>query len=283
LANVGAKLNLSTGAKMSALTSRFRLLHADVTPLLLPNAWDAVSARLFESLGAKAIATTSAGMAWSLGYTDGRSLPFDEVVDAVRRMIRVVTVPVSVDIENGYSDEPAVVADNVMRLVELGVAGINIEDGQDDSALLAKKISAIKGAVSKAGKDLFVNARSDVYLANLAEPGKRAAESIARGKRYAEAGADGLFLPLLIEATEIQEVAKSIGLPLNVMARPELPPARALGQLGVRRLSTGSGVDENLLGHAAKLVGTFLEDGNSASLSAGAMPYPNVQALFAHP
>src|SRR5581483_7894245 len=114
---------------MSQAAATFRHLHSNTTPVRLPNAWDAGSARLFESQGATAIATTSAGVAWALGYQDSRSLPVDEVVAAASRMARVLSVPLSVDIENGYSDNPQAVAATVRRLVDLGVAGINIEDG----------------------------------------------------------------------------------------------------------------------------------------------------------
>src|ERR1700722_2722709 len=110
---------------MTNTVTTFRELHKNTTPLRLPNAWDAGSARLFESQGATAIATTSAGVAWALGYQDGRLLPVDEVIGAASRMARVLKVPLSFDIENGYSDDPKIVADNVMRLVDLGVAGIN--------------------------------------------------------------------------------------------------------------------------------------------------------------
>jgi len=128
------------------LARQFASLHVAGDPLILFNAWDAGSARLIESLGAPAIATTSAGFAWALGYPDGRVLPFDEVVGSVRRIVRVLNVPLSVDIENGYSDDPKVVADHVMQLVDLGIAGINIEDGSDPASLLALKIEAIKHA-----------------------------------------------------------------------------------------------------------------------------------------
>jgi hypothetical protein len=124
---------------MSQSAATFRRLHSNTTPLRLPNAWDAGSARLFESLGATAIATTSAGVAWALGYQDGRLLPVNEVVDAASRMARVLTIPLSVDVENGYSDNPQKVADSVMRVVDLGVAGINIEDGPEEATLLASK------------------------------------------------------------------------------------------------------------------------------------------------
>ena len=120
--------------------AHFRQLHRAATPLVLPNAWDAVSARLFESAGAAAIATTSAGLAWSLGCADGRELPVDEAVGAVARIARVLTVPLSVDIENGYSDDPKAVVEFVRRLLDLGVTGINIEDGRDAPETLAATV-----------------------------------------------------------------------------------------------------------------------------------------------
>jgi 2-methylisocitrate lyase-like PEP mutase family enzyme len=265
---------------MSHIAAIFRRLHSNTAPLRLPNAWDAGSARLFESQGATAIATTSAGVAWALGYRDGRLLPVNEVVAAASRMARVLTVPLSVDIENGYSDDPQVVADHVKRLVDLGVAGINIEDGSDKVTLLASKIEAVRNAVSKAGADLFVNARSDVFLASLVEKSKRVEESIARGKVYAGAGADGLFLPGIVHAQHIEAVVDGVPLPLNAMARPGLADATELGKLGVRRLSAGSGISQVLWGKAATLARDFLESGRSDALSEASMPYPQLQELF---
>jgi 2-methylisocitrate lyase-like PEP mutase family enzyme len=261
-------------------TATFRRLHSNTTPLRLPNAWDAGSARLFESQGASAIATTSAGVAWALGYRDGRLLPVNEVVATVARMRRVTTVPLSIDVENGYSDDPQVVASNVLRLVDLGVAGINIEDGRDEPALLASKIEAIRNAVSKAGADLFVNAWCDVFLASLVEKSKQVDESIARGKLYAEAGADGLFLPGIVQTQHIAAVVEGVALPLNAMAWPGLADAAELGKLGVRRLSAGSGISQVLWGKAVTLARDFLSGGRSDPLSEGSMPYPQLQELF---
>jgi 2-methylisocitrate lyase-like PEP mutase family enzyme len=249
-------------------------------PLRLPNAWDAGSARLFERLGACAIATTSAGVAWALGYRDGRILPVNEVIGAASRMARVLTAPLSVDIEHGYSDDPRVVADNVMRLVDLGVAGINIEDGPDRPELLASKVEAIRTAVSRAGADLFVNVRTDVFLASLVEPPRLLEESIARGELYARAGADGLFVPGILRADDIRAVVAGVSLPLNVMAWPGLADAPELGRLGVRRLSAGSGIPQRLWGTAEKLAGDFLGSGRSEPLQEGSMPYAQLQGLF---
>jgi 2-methylisocitrate lyase-like PEP mutase family enzyme len=265
---------------MSHSAATFGRLHINTVPLRLPNAWDAGSARLFERQGAPAIATTSAGVAWALGYRDGYLLPVSEAVGAAARMTRVLKVPLSVDFENGYSDNPKVVAENVMRLVDLGVAGINIEDGEDKPALLASKIEAIRSAVSNAGTDLFVNARSDVFLAGLVEKPKLVEESIARGKLYAGAGADGLFLPGIMQAEHIRSIVDGVALPLNAMAWPGLADASELGKLGVRRLSAGSGISQVLWGAAERLGRDFLDNGRSEPLSQAAMPYPQLQELF---
>lgn len=265
---------------MSDTASIFRRLHNNTIPLRLPNVWDAGSARLFESLGAEGIATSSAGLSWALGYRDGRNLPIDELVAGAARIARVLTVPLSVDIENGYSDNPGIVADLVKRLIDLGVAGINIEDGPDQPAVLAAKLEAIKSAVFKAGMDIFVNARSDVFLANLVEKSRMVEESSARGTLYSRAGADGLFLPGIAQAADIKAVAGTVPLPLNAVAWPGLPEARELGKFGVRRLSAGSGIAQVLWEHAATLARDFLRDGRSDNLSKDSMPYPQIQELF---
>ena len=265
---------------MSDNVKTFRDLHKGAPLLRLPNAWDAGSAALIASLGATAIASSSAGVAWALGYPDGRVLPIDEAIGATARIVRVVKVPVTVDIENGYSDDPRTVADNVMRLVELGVAGINIEDGPDKPTILAAKIDAIRNVVSKAGSDLFINARTDVFLASLVEKPKLVEESVTRANLYARSGADGIFLPGVSAQADIRTVVASIALPLNVMALPGLADAEALGKLGVRRLSAGSGIAQVLWAKAEELAKGFLETGRSDSLGESSMPYRQLQSLF---
>lgn len=266
---------------MSNSIQKFRQLHdQDTTLLPLPNAWDAASARLFESVGAKAIATTSAGVAWSLGYPDGNAMPVDVAIAAAGRMARVLDVPLSVDMENGYSDNPTVVAENIVRLAKLGVAGINIEDGTGSTQLMATKISAIRDAITKAGLDLFINARSDVYLAQLVPKEALVDESVARAQLYAAAGADGFFLPGVFDETDIRRVVEAITLPLNVMAWPSLPDAARLVELGVKRLSAGSGISQIVWATAEKHAKDFLRDGQSHPFTIR-MPYPTLQELFA--
>jgi 2-methylisocitrate lyase-like PEP mutase family enzyme len=267
---------------MPASAQTFRDLHHQATVLRLPNAWDAGSARLFESLGATAIATTSAGVAWSQGYADGRVFPIEVAVNVAASIARLIKVPLSVDIENGYSDDPHTVAEHVKRLLDAGAVGINLEDGPDAPELLARKIEAIKDVAAKGGLDVFINARTDVFLAGLAAEGQRVEESLRRGRLYQQAGADGLFVPAVIDVEAIQAIVQGVALPVNVLARPGLPSADELAALGVRRLSAGSGVAQTLWGQAEQLARGFLEDGRSEPVTQGSLSYPQIQALFGH-
>src|SRR5882762_646240 len=142
----------------------FKTLHDGDALLLLPNAWDAGSARLIENLGAKAIATTSAGLSWSRGYPDGDALPAEQLVAAARDIARVIRVPLSVDIEGGYSNDPVAVAELAARIIDAGAVGINVEDGAGPPELLCRKIEAVKQTAARSSANLFINARLDVYL-----------------------------------------------------------------------------------------------------------------------
>lgn len=260
----------------------FRALHAPGDILLLANAWDAGSARLIESCGAKAIATTSAGLAWSRGYADGSALPPRLLAAAVAEISRVVRVPVTVDSEDGYSDDPASVAETVSMIIDSGGVGINIEDGAASPDLLCAKIEAIKRRAARAGVDLFVNARTDVFLRRLV-PAERAVEEVAaRAGRYRAAGCDGLFVPGLAEPDAIGAVVAAIGdLPLNVMAVPGLPDAGKLRTLGARRLSAGATISKAALGLTRQLATDFLEQGRVDTLFPSAnIDYVATNALF---
>jgi 2-methylisocitrate lyase-like PEP mutase family enzyme len=258
----------------------FHQLHEGPQPLLLPNAWDAGSARLMESLGAKAVATTSAGVAWTHGYSDGNSLPVRLLVATVGTICRAIRVPLSVDLEGGYSDDPSVVEETVAKVIEAGAVGINIEDGSNAPDLLCLKIERAVRAGQPFDVDLFVNARTDVYLRDLVPADERVAETLARARLYRNAGASGLFVPGLREPEEIRAIAGGAGLPLNVMAWPGLAAAAELAQFGVRRLSAGSGIAQALWGRAAVLAGDFLKHGKSEPLGEGAVAYGDINALF---
>jgi 2-methylisocitrate lyase-like PEP mutase family enzyme len=268
-----------TASRQAAALQQFRQLHRDGL-LLLANAWDAGSARVIESLGAKAVATTSAGVAWAHGYPDGDALPLDLLVASTAGIARIIRVPLTVDAEGGYAADPAGVGEAVARLIGAGAAGINIEDGAGSPDLLCAKIEQIKRVAARSGADVFVNARTDVYLRGLAPKGGEVAEVLARAERYRAAGADSIFAPGVTQAEEIRAIAAGTPLPLNVMSRPGLPGAAELSALGVRRLSAGSGLSQTVYARIAALAKPFLQDGVSGPLVAEAMPYPELNALM---
>lgn len=262
-------------------TTIFRNLHRQPgQPLVLANIWDAGSARLVESLGAKAIATTSAGVAWSLGYPDGNQLPFDKLAHVVRGIVDAVRVPVTIDVEGGYADDPSAVVERLKPVIHAGIAGINIEDGADAPSVLARKIEALKQSTVSVGLDLFVNVRTDVYLRNLSPAKEKVAETLRRATIYRLAGADGLFVPGIVDAGEIREVASGTELPLNVMSFPGLPGLPELASFDVRRLSAGSAIFQVLWQHLAQLVQRFHTEGDSRVFASDSMGYGQLQALF---
>ncbi len=256
----------------------FSSLHRTARPLLLPNVWDAASARLVEDAGARAIATSSAAVAWSLGYADGNHLPRSELIDAVRRITRVVKIPVTIDIENGYSNVPAAVLGLVDELVGLGVVGFNIEDGVDAPEILSEKIRAIRSKFSP--DDVFLNARTDVYLRGFAL-GERAVEmSIERLLIYQSAGADGGFVPGLRDCQDIRAIARACDLPLNVMAVKGLPNIESLFAAGMRRLSIGPALFQRAYWNAQHSAKNFLAMGDVAEFFTDALPSAQMNAYF---
>jgi 2-methylisocitrate lyase-like PEP mutase family enzyme len=237
----------------------FRSLHDDF--VVLPNAWDAGSARLFESLGAAAIATTSAGVAWARGYPDGDALPSAQLLATVREIARVIRVPLSVDIEGGYADDPSAVARLVSSVIDAGAVGINIEDGASAPELLCAKIDAARQSALAAGADLFINARTDVYLRDLAAGDAAVEEVLRRARLYQSAGSDGLFVPGLADSLTISMIAQAISpMPLNLMLAADLPAIGILRNHGVRRLSAGAAIAQAGMGFASKLASDFLAD-----------------------
>ncbi|HEY8973680.1 MAG TPA: isocitrate lyase/phosphoenolpyruvate mutase family protein [Burkholderiaceae bacterium] len=262
------------------LATRFHHLHADGL-LLLANAWDAGSARLAQAAGARAVATSSAAVAWAHGWPDGDALPLELVLQTTRAVAAAVDVPVTVDIEGGYSDDPARVGELVAQVVAAGAVGINIEDGSGDPALLAAKIAAARQAATALGVDLFINARTDVWLRGLAEPARRVPETLTRAARYRAAGASGLFVPGITDAREIAAVVGDCGLPVNVLAWTGLPDADRLRALGVRRLSAGSAISEATQGLVLGMMKQFLATGALADGDTGPLDYGTVQALMA--
>jgi 2-methylisocitrate lyase-like PEP mutase family enzyme len=259
--------------------TEFRDLHASGL-LILPNAWDAASAVVARVAGAKAVATTSAGIAWALGWPDGAqgeaAPPEGDLLAALARIVRVAGVPVSADCEAGFSDDPAEAAGFIRRVVETGAVGINIEDGSDPAELLAEKIAAIRAVV---GSDLFINARCDLWLRGIGPVEGRLEEAARRTALFRDAGADGLFMPGVTDEATIRALV-DFGMPLNLLARAALPGAAALEAMGVRRLSAGSNMAAAAYGAADRLTRTFLADGLSAPQVEAAMDYGTLNALM---
>lgn len=240
--------------------TQFHALHQEGI-LMLANCWDGGTARVAAQAGAKALATSSAAVAWGHGYGDGSQLPTALLLETVRDIVRASKLPLTVDIEDGYSSDPELVGQFVGQLVQAGVVGINIEDGRDAPELLARKIAAARAAAEAAGVQLYINARCDVYLKGLAEAGGRVAETLRRAAIYQQAGASGLFAPGVTDEDEMAALAKGTGMPLNVLARPNLAPPARLAELGVRRLSAGSAPAEAMFGRLRAYMERFQRTG----------------------
>lgn len=224
-----------------------RDLHKAPPILVLPNAWDAVSARIFQAEGFRAIATTSAGVAATLGYPDGGIVSSHEMIEAIGRIARAVDVPVTADIEHAYGATPSAVADNVLRVVAAGAVGINIEDcvpgtpELEPLKLQTDKIATIVKATNTAGVRIVINARTDVYLRAIGAPEARLGVAIERGKAFLAAGADCVFVPGVRDADTIRSLVEGIGGPINILAVKGAPTIAQLEALGVARVSVGSG------------------------------------------
>jgi 2-methylisocitrate lyase-like PEP mutase family enzyme len=247
--------------------------------LVLPNAWDAASARVFELAGAPAVATTSAGVAAALGYPDGERIPRELLLGVVRLITATVDVPVSVDFEAGYAERPADVAANVGAVIDAGGVGINVEDAMQPPDALCAKIAAIRALPAARDVGLFVNARTDVFLRGAGAPAALLDEAVARLRAYADAGADGLFAPGLVDGPTIARLAAALDRPLNVLTAPGLPPAPELERLGVRRLTVGSGAMRATLGLVRRIAEELLREGTWTGL-AGAPSHAEVNAMF---
>ncbi|ASN18346.1 isocitrate lyase/PEP mutase family protein [Arthrobacter sp. YN] len=222
--------------------AHFRSLHTSQKPLALSNAWDVASAVITEAAGAPAIATTSAGVAWSLGMPDGDRLDRERAVAVIASIVDAVNVPVTADIEGGYSETLEGIARTVADILEAGAVGINMEDGSRDPAEFAERLSAARKAAHEAGRELFINARTDVFLAGVGTLEQQVAEVLARAQKYVEAGADGIFVPGAADAETVAALAAGISVPVNVMVGAGSLSVGELGRLGVSRVSLGSSI-----------------------------------------
>ena len=264
----------------------FRKMHDRSSILVLPNAWDAVTARLFERLGFGAVATTSGGVAWSLGYPDGEQAPLGEVVAATGRIVHAVDVPVTVDIEAGYGATPEAVAGTVRVVVAAGAVGINLEDGLHAPGALRKadeaadRIRAAREAAASAGVPMVINARTDTYLLKYgASDAERFDETVKRAKAYLAAGADCIFPIGLGDSAPLAALVRALDAPINVAARPGMPSVTELARLGVARVSTATRFATLALSAVERAAKELHETGRFECLEAS-LTHPDVQRLL---
>lgn len=256
----------------------------DERPLVLPNAWDAGSARVIEAAGAHAIATTSAGIAWAHGGPDGEILTADQMLTAIELIVAAVQVPVTADVESGYGDgSAATVAALVNRLRHAGVAGINLEDapGLDGQPLrsASQQADRLHAAREAAGPALVINARIDTYLRAVGSSEARLDETVERADAYLSAGADCVFVPGVVEPDTIAALAARIPGPLNVMAGPGAPTVAELAALGVARVSVGPAIAVAAYDVASRAARQLLGDGTYSALETG-LSTGDVNGLF---
>jgi 2-methylisocitrate lyase-like PEP mutase family enzyme len=224
---------------------RFADLHVKGAPLLLFNAWDAGSAKSILAAGAKAIATSSWSVAEAQGYRDGEVIPIEFAEQLVARIAATVDVPVTMDFEGGYSEDNGELAANISRLLGLGVIGINFEDrvvkgsGLYEVDWQARRLAAIRKAAEQTGVNLFINARTDLFLSQGRDPAQSVGEALDRAKAYAAAGASGFFIPGLSNDVLIGRICEGVTLPVNVMVMDGVPSNDRLSKLGVSRISYG--------------------------------------------
>jgi len=231
--------------------NQFKELHQQDNILHIGNAWDANSALEFEKMGYKAVGTSSAAIADTLGYEDGEQMSFDELLNVVKSILNKISTPLTVDIEGGFSRKLENIVRNINQLCELGVVGINFEDsfvnskGERhiiDSSEFSHTIKSIKNRLTKGKNDIFLNIRTDSFLMNL---DNSLEETIVRVKKYQKSGADGLFIPCVISGTDIEKLVKHATIPINIMAMPNLPSFLKLQEIGVKRLSSGAFIYQN--------------------------------------
>jgi 2-methylisocitrate lyase-like PEP mutase family enzyme len=241
----------------------FRAMHVDPPILVLPNAWDVASAVLIaRHPRCRAVATSSAGVAWALGYPDGQRIPRDEMLEVVRRIGRAVDLPVTADLEAGYGD-PGGTAEAAWAA---GAVGLNLEDGDDEQRLVpleehAERVRAVRAAAA----ELVINARTDVYLTGLNDLD----EAVARGNAYLAAGADCVFVPGAADADTIGRLVDGIDGPVSVLAFAKTPPVAELERLGVARVSVGGGPARVAYTRLDEAVREYLEEGTFGFLEGG--------------
>lgn len=259
------------------LAASFRALHDDL--LVLPNCWDAASARIIQQAGAPALATSSAAVAWSLGTRDGNVLDRNLMLEHLRRIIAVSSVPVSCDIEGGFGDSATDLAETTRLVIEAGAVGVNLEDAFDRGLRpveeAAARVRVVREAADAAGIDLYLNARTDGYLLGAADFD----DTVARAAAYLEAGASGIFVPGVTDLETVSRLTAAIDAPVNILTGPSAPPIAQLKAAGARRVSAGSSLAAAVFGHVERAARELLDEGTYTGLD-GAHTWAELNALF---
>jgi 2-methylisocitrate lyase-like PEP mutase family enzyme len=267
---------------------KFRELHHRPQMLLLPNAWDVASARILEECGHPAIATSSAAVAYSLGYADGQRISRGEMLEVAGRIARAANIPVTADLEAGYGTTPKEMADTVKAAIAAGIIGMNLEDitGDDESSLVdlplqMEKIRAIREAASSAGVPFVLNARTDIYLMPIGPEATRFERTVERLRAYREAGADCLFAPGVYDLETIKKLVKAVEAPLNILANPACPSIPEMEKAGVARVSAGSGIMRAAMGLVQRIGKEMLDKRSCELMFVGATPFDDLKQMMA--
>ncbi len=283
----GVQYHPDMGKKTQAeLARQFLELHSGPKILVLPNAWDVASARVFEDAGFSAIGTSSAGVAFSLGYPDGQKIPRQEMLAVVRRIAEAVDVPVTADVEAGFGSAPEEVADTAREVIAAGAVGMNLEDGVEgkpeflaDVNRQKEIIRAVLEVGERAGIPFVLNARTDIFLYGIGPAESRLARTIERLNAYHAAGAPSLFAPGVKDKETIAQLTRGLAGPLNILATAGTPAIAELQQLGVVRVSVGSGPMRATLGFLSRMATQLRHEGTFTLMTEGAIPYADVNRL----
>jgi 2-methylisocitrate lyase-like PEP mutase family enzyme len=273
--------------KQAHKAEQFRKLHHGPRMLILPNAWDVVSARIVEECGHPAIATSSAAVAFSRGYPDGQRISRDEMLDVVARIAQAVRIPVTADLESGYGTTVKDMVETTKAAVEAGAIGMNLEDvtGDDESSfvdlpLQVEKIRAICETAKSLGVPFVLNARTDIYLLPIGPEATRFERTVQRLRAYRDAGAACLFAPGLYDRETIAKLVKAVEAPINILANPACPPMAELEKIGVARVSAGSGVMRAAMGLVRRIGKDMLESRSCEMMFAGTIPHAELNRMM---
>ncbi len=267
--------------------AQFRRFHQGAPLLVLPNVWDAASARIIEQAGFRAIATTSSGVAAALGYSDGQHMRREMMIEAIARITRVVECPVTADIEAGYGNSIEEVLQTVKAVITTGAVGINIEDSLKqqektlvDIAYQVELIQALRELATLMDVPFVINARVDVFLLAIGEPESRFEHTVQRANAYLQAGADCIYPIGILDRTLIANLVKAINGPINILGGPPGPPLPELAQLGVARVSLAGGLMRSVLGHIKAIAQELFDSGSYTKMNAEALSGSEFRALF---